>query len=179
MIPCTRNTSSDTHTAPIQYHMKLWWGHFIASVLYFFFQNTHALWQCCHSINSSTQYVEIHTPEIKIEWSKSLIKTEDELEITVIIKYLWEVSSEACRRVCPCRDHFVYGPNPWETMLHCNIISYWLGTYTERSLYMFVACKESRIIPIHSVMHWELCLWSSNYWHYHMNWGLHHDRTRR
>ena len=29
------------------------------------------------------------------------------------------------------RDHFVYVPNQWEMMLHCNIISNWLGTFTK------------------------------------------------
>ena len=37
------------------------------------------------------------------------------------------------------RDHFVYAPSHWETMLHCNIVSYWLGAYTKCSLcaYLF------------------------------------------
>ena len=35
-----------------------------------------------------------------------------------------------------CRDHFVYAPSQWETMLQCNVVSYWLGTYTKQSLYM-------------------------------------------
>ena len=26
-------------------------------------------------------------------------------------------------------DHFVYAPSHWETMLHCNIVSHWLGTF--------------------------------------------------
>ena len=29
------------------------------------------------------------------------------------------------------RDHFVYAPSQWEMMLHCNIVSHWLGTYTK------------------------------------------------
>ena len=33
-----------------------------------------------------------------------------------------------------CRDHFVNVPNQWETTLHCNIVSYWLGAFTKRSL---------------------------------------------
>ena len=28
-------------------------------------------------------------------------------------------------------DHFVYVPSQWEMMLHCNIISHWLGIYTK------------------------------------------------
>ena len=32
------------------------------------------------------------------------------------------------------RDHFVYAPCQWETMLHCNIVSQWLGAYTKWSL---------------------------------------------
>ena len=33
------------------------------------------------------------------------------------------------------RDHFVYAPSQWETTLHCNIVSHWLGAYTKWSLY--------------------------------------------
>ena len=32
------------------------------------------------------------------------------------------------------KDHFVYAPNPWETTLHCNGVSHWLGAYTDWSL---------------------------------------------
>ena len=32
------------------------------------------------------------------------------------------------------RDHFVYEPSQWETVLHCNVASHWLGTYTKWSL---------------------------------------------
>ena len=28
-----------------------------------------------------------------------------------------------------CRYHFVYAPSQWETTLHCNVVSHWLGTY--------------------------------------------------
>ena len=31
------------------------------------------------------------------------------------------------------RDHYVHAPSQWETMLHCNIVYYWLGTYTKWS----------------------------------------------
>ena len=29
------------------------------------------------------------------------------------------------------RDHFVYAPSQWETMLHCNVVSHWLGACTK------------------------------------------------
>ena len=32
------------------------------------------------------------------------------------------------------KDHFVYVPSQWETTLPCNVVSHWLGTYTEWSL---------------------------------------------
>ena len=28
-------------------------------------------------------------------------------------------------------DHFVYAPSQWETTLHCNVASHWLGTYAK------------------------------------------------
>ena len=33
------------------------------------------------------------------------------------------------------RDHFAYAPSQWEMMLHCNVISHWLGAYTKWSLW--------------------------------------------
>ena len=35
-----------------------------------------------------------------------------------------------------CRDHFVNAPNQWETTLHCNVVSHWLGAYTKWPLCM-------------------------------------------
>ena len=46
------------------------------------------------------------------------------------------------------RDYFVHVPTQWETMLHCNVFSHWLGAYTKmytkRSLHYVQAsvCKE-------------------------------------
>ena len=34
----------------------------------------------------------------------------------------WNISS---------RDHFLHSPNQWETTLHCNVLSHWLGVYTK------------------------------------------------
>ena len=32
------------------------------------------------------------------------------------------------------RDHSVHVPSQWETTLHCNVVSHWLGAYTKSSL---------------------------------------------
>ena len=32
------------------------------------------------------------------------------------------------------RDHFVCAPSQWETTLHCNVVSHWLGAHTKWSL---------------------------------------------
>ena len=32
------------------------------------------------------------------------------------------------------RDHFVNAPSQWETTLHCNVVSHWLGAFTKWSL---------------------------------------------
>ena len=36
------------------------------------------------------------------------------------------------------RDHFVYAPSQWETMLQCNVVCHWLSTYAKWSLYTYV-----------------------------------------
>ena len=37
------------------------------------------------------------------------------------------------------RDHFVYVPSQWETLL-CNVVSHWLGAYTKWSLVIEIIC---------------------------------------
>ena len=37
------------------------------------------------------------------------------------------------------KDHFVYAPSQWETMLQCNVASHWLGAYTKWSLPIAIA----------------------------------------
>ena len=38
-----------------------------------------------------------------------------------------------------CRDQFVNAPSQWETTLQCNVVSYWLGAYTQWSLQLWYA----------------------------------------
>ena len=35
------------------------------------------------------------------------------------------------------RDHFVCALSQWETTLHCNVVSHWLGAYTKWSLILY------------------------------------------
>ena len=53
-----------------------------------------------------------------------------------------------------CREHSVYGLNQYETTLHCNTVSRWLGPYTECSL----GCSWNRPVPSHS----KLLRWRHN-----------------
>ena len=40
------------------------------------------------------------------------------------------VSQRVCLTLCGfCGHLFVYAPNQWETTLHCNVVSHWLGAY--------------------------------------------------
>ena len=41
------------------------------------------------------------------------------------------------------RDHFVYVPNQWQTTLQCNVVSYWLGTYTKWSLFRWALLSDT------------------------------------
>ena len=48
-------------------------------------------------------------------------------------KRVWRLGTP--RSICECSsDHFAYAPTQWETTLHCNVVSHWLGTCTEQSL---------------------------------------------
>ena len=50
---------------------------------------------------------------------------------------LWILDWTCNRRLPLChvyRDHSVHAPSQWERMLLCNVVSYWLGAYTEWSL---------------------------------------------
>ena len=45
------------------------------------------------------------------------------------------------------RNHFVHAPSQWEMMLHCNVISHWLGAYTKWSLmHIILLCLEAAIV---------------------------------
>ena len=47
------------------------------------------------------------------------------------------------------RDLFRYAPSPWETSLHCNDVSHWLGAYLDSSL-LYRSCWS--ILRSHIVM---------------------------
>ena len=52
------------------------------------------------------------------------------------LKWIW---MDGCARwsvttYTLARDHFVYVPSQWETMLQCNVVSHWLGACTKWSL---------------------------------------------
>ena len=57
---------------------------------------------------------------------------------------MYHVRSSARRLHFSCRDHFMYAPSQWETMLHCNIVSHWLGA--NRSLQLGFILDVSKII---------------------------------
>ena len=48
------------------------------------------------------------------------------------------------------RDLSRYAPSPWETSLHCNVISHWLGAYLDWSLQVYRSCWS--ILRSHIVM---------------------------
>ena len=55
-------------------------------------------------------------------------------------QYVWwilvMINYERCLITCHLlRDHFVYVSSQWETMLHSNVTSHWLGAYTKWSLF--------------------------------------------
>ena len=62
------------------------------------------------------------------------------------------------------RDHFVYVPGQWEMMLHCNVISYWLGTcitwWLEKMRLCF-RCWISVLKHLYDVILLSFCRWSS------------------
>ena len=37
-----------------------------------------------------------------------------------------------------CGNYFLYAPCQWETTLHYNIVSHWLGAYTKWSLWLYI-----------------------------------------
>ena len=56
---------------------------------------------------------------------------------TITSLYPWQCSIYI-NYWCVIRGHFVYAPDQWETMLHCNVVSHWLGAYTKWSLEMML-----------------------------------------
>ena len=49
----------------------------------------------------------------------------------------WTCDNKYCNiRSGGCRDPSMHAPSQWDRMLHCNVISHWLGAYTKWSLWL-------------------------------------------
>ena len=53
-------------------------------------------------------------------------------------------------------DHFVYAPSQWESTLHCNVASHWLGAYTKwplewRKLCMILIWSAQATLPVSQI----------------------------
>ena len=68
-----------------------------------------------------------------------------------------------CLSLCPhsiSRDHFVYAPSQWETMLQCNVVSHWLGTFTKcphsisRDHFVHASSQWETTLRCNVVSHW-------------------------
>ena len=61
--------------------------------------------------------------------------------------FLWSISLCTVSMMRMRRNHFMYAPSQWEMMLHCNVISHWLGAYTKWSLmHIILLCLEAAIV---------------------------------
>ena len=57
------------------------------------------------------------------------------------------------------RDLFVYATSQWETTLHCNVVSHWLGAYTKWTLECDIIIRN---ISSQHCQNWHRCLCNSN-----------------
>ena len=71
----------------------------------------------CKTVVSSVRYQQRYCSLAWSHWSELL--------------FIWIC---CIHHVHLCRDHFLHAPSQWETMLPCNFISRWLGTYRKWSL---------------------------------------------
>ena len=100
-------------------------------------------------INNHIPYVYLHMinyPYLELNADRFLLISVNKRGPWMNFKfpYMREFDITHCR----CRDHFVDVPSQWETALHCNAVSHWLGAYIESSLpviyilvYSFIASK--------------------------------------
>ena len=59
------------------------------------------------------------------------------------------------------RDHFVCALSQWETMLHCNFVSHWLGSHTKWSLHMLPCTYHYHIQrDVMPGLHWMCMFWA-------------------
>ena len=56
--------------------------------------------------------------------------------LTVTKKTMWRAAkiNKSFEILRVTRGHFVYVPSQWETTLHCNVVSHWLGACTKWAL---------------------------------------------
>ena len=69
-------------------------------------------------------------------WDDAVSLSSDSKVLTskqAIASGLWCVRRRAIA-YHSCRDNSVYAPSQWDTTLHCNVVSHWLGAFTNWSL---------------------------------------------
>ena len=60
------------------------------------------------------------------------------------------IDQDFCIYIRHIRDPSRYAPSQWETSLHCNDVSHWLGAYLDWSLHMRVihCCRDHQILTV-------------------------------
>ena len=77
------------------------------------------------------------------------------------------VYSEYTANLLITRNHFVHAPSQWETTLHCNVVSHWLGTYTEWSLYNMIIFSK---LLTSDILQFIMKIWGADsIWRCHLN----------
>ena len=51
-----------------------------------------------------------------------------------VLTCIWLCTLMFEKHIAVTKDHSVHAPSQWEMILHCDVISHWLDTYTEWSL---------------------------------------------
>ena len=90
-------------------------------------------------------YMYMHTGPMLGEWkdvTRNLFYWRRITEIRAWVVQRWTLNrfgeifmKVICWRTCKGRDQSSYAPSQWETSLHCNDVSHWLGAYLDWCLH--------------------------------------------
>ena len=111
--------------------LRCWLGteaHARLKIYYNFFSNT--LWKSCWKMFLCEITLHIYRKESLQSWT-SWVSYGMSIQSTISYRKLTMLQLDC---FVFHMDHYVYAPSQWEMMLHCNIISHWLGAYTKLSL---------------------------------------------
>ena len=133
---CIWHNSHEPAVCNVFFHDLICWGWTVLNICiwnaffwsWWFYSNLNITGQ--HSKNMPSHH------QRKFHWHKMILwlsYLNNGIFLTLLTHHLY-------------RDRFVYVLSQWETTLHCNIVSHWLGAYTKWSLLYIESSSRATLV---------------------------------